>query len=158
MNFQDLTDFLDLIKNPTKYEKYLNELKDAKDQLTAAAELVGKASDIEKLQTKAAKLVEAAEKKANQIEQDASAAATKRQEVYDQLFADLAQKESAFTKIKQETDVKYAQTIQLQKQLNDVERTLRKDQAAYNEASSDLAKKTAEVEEKLAKLRSIMGE
>jgi hypothetical protein len=42
MNFQDLTEFMDLVKNPTKYDKYLNELKDARDQLTAAAELVGK--------------------------------------------------------------------------------------------------------------------
>ena len=157
MNLQDISDFLDLIKNPAKYEKYLTELKDAKDQLQAAAELVGKANDIEKLQAKAAKLVENAEAKAAKIEAEATAAAAKRQEAYDQLFAELAQKEAAFTKVKQETDVKYAQTIQLQKQLNDFERTLRVDQKAYDVAAADLAKKTEEVEDKLAKLRALMG-
>lgn len=64
MNFQDISEFLDLIKNPAKYEKYLTELKDAKDQLQAAAELVGKANEIEKLQIKTTKLVEKAEAKA----------------------------------------------------------------------------------------------
>lgn len=157
MNFQDISEFLDLIKNPAKYEKYLTELKDAKDQLQAAAELVGKANEIEKLQTKATKLVEKAEAKAADIQAEAEAAAAKRQEAYDQLFAELAQKEAAFTKAKQETDSKFAQAQDLVKEYNEKSRQLRADQKAYDVAAADLAKKTEEVEDKLAKLRALMG-
>ena len=157
MNFQDISEFLDLIKNPAKYEKYLTELKDAKDQLQAAAELVGKANEIEKLQTKATKLVEKAEAKAADIQAEAEAAAAKRQEAYDQLFAELAQKEAAVTKVKQETDSKFAQAQDLVKEYNEKSRQLRADQKAYDVAAADLAKKTEEVEDKLAKLRALMG-
>lgn len=157
MNFQDISEFLDLIKNPAKYEKYLTELKDAKDQLQAAAELVGKANEIEKLQTKATKLVEKAEAKAADIQAEAEAAAAKRQEAYDQLFAELAQKEAAFTKVKQDTDSKFAQAQDLVKEYNEKSRQLRADQKAYDVAAADLAKKTEEVEDKLAKLRALMG-
>lgn len=157
MNFQDISEFLDLIKNPAKYEKYLTELKDAKDQLQAAAELVGKANEIEKLQTKVTKLVEKAEAKAADIQAEAEAAAAKRQEAYDQLFAELAQKEAAFTKVKQETDSKFAQAQDLVKEYNEKSRQLRADQKAYDVAAADLAKKTEEVEDKLAKLRALMG-
>lgn len=157
MNLQDISDFLDLIKNPAKYEKYLTELKDAKDQLQAAAELVGKANDIEKLQAKAAKLVENAEAKAAKIEAEATAAAAKRQEAYDTLFAELTQKEAAFTKVKQESDNQFAQAQELVKDYNEQSRKLRADQKAYDVAAADLAKKTEEVEDKLAKLRALMG-
>lgn len=75
MNFQAISEFLDLIKNPAKYEKYLTELKDAKDQLQAAAELVGNANEIEKLQTNVTKLVEKAEAKTAKIQAEAEAAA-----------------------------------------------------------------------------------
>lgn len=157
MNFQDISEFLDLIKNPAKYEKYLTELKDAKDQLQAAAELVGKANEIEKLQTKVTKLVEKAEAKTANIQAEAEAAAAKRQEAYDKLFAELAQKEAAFTKVKQETDSKFAQAQDLVKEYNEKSRQLRADQKAYDVAAADLAKKTEEVEDKLAKLRALMG-
>ncbi len=158
MNIQAISEFMDLVKNPEKYAKYLAELKDAKDQLNAAAELVGKASDIEKLQKQAIKRVETAEAKATAIEQEANAAAIKRQEVYDNLFKDLAIKTDAVTAVKQSADAKLAHATQVEKDVSERERQLRADQKAYNDAAADLAKKTAEVDEKLSKLRALMGE
>lgn len=158
MNIQDLTEFMDLVKNPAKYEAYLNEIKDAKDQLNAAAELVGKAADIDKLQKKANKLVESAEAKAQKLEEEVAASIKQRQAVYDKMFEDLTKQTAEVVTMKQESDSKFAQAVAIEKDVADRERKLRVDQAAYNVASSELSKKTIEVEEKLAKLRTLLGE
>lgn len=158
MNIQDLTEFMDLVKNPAKYEAYLKEIKDAKDQLNAAAELVGKAADIDKLQKKAAKLVESAEAKAQKLEDEANASIKQRQAAYDKMFEDLTKQTADVVTMKQESDSKFAQAVAIEKDVADRERKLRVDQAAYNVASSELSKKTIEVEEKLSKLRTLLGE
>jgi len=156
MNFQDLTEFMDLVKNPTKYDKYLNELKDARDQLTAAAELVGKASDIEKLQKKAVKAVEVAEAKAAEIEAAATRDSLQRQAAYDNLFEEHRKVVELFNTDKQVVDNKQAVVAELEKSLNERERALRKNLQAYELAAADLTAKTQEVEDKLAKLRAAM--
>lgn len=156
MNFQDLTEFMDLVKNPTKYDKYLNELKDARDQLTAAAELVGKASDIEKLQKKAVKAVEVAEAKAAEIEAAATRDSQQRQAAYDKMFEEHRKVVELFNADKQVVDNKQAAVAELEKSLNERERALRKNLQAYELAAADLTAKTQEVEDKLAKLRAAM--
>jgi cell fate regulator YaaT (PSP1 superfamily) len=156
MNFQDLTEFMDLVKNPTKYDKYLNELKDARDQLTTAAELVGKASDIEKLQKKAVKAVEVAEAKAAEIEATATRDSQQRQAAYDTLFEEHRKVVELFNAEKQIAENKQAVVAELEKSLNERERALRKNLQAYELAAADLTAKTQEVEDKLAKLRAAM--
>jgi len=156
MNFQDLTEFMDLVKNPTKYDKYLTELTDARDQLTAAAELVGKASDIEKLQKKAVKAVEVAEAKAAEIEAAATRDSLQRQAAYDNLFEEHRKVVELFNTDKQVVDNKQAVVAELEKSLNERERALRKNLQAYELAAADLTAKTQEVEDKLAKLRAAM--
>jgi len=46
MNIQDLSDFIDLVKNPVKYEKVLQNIADEQARLTAVIETVGKVSEI----------------------------------------------------------------------------------------------------------------
>ena len=49
MNIQDIADFLDLVKNPAKYERVLSNIKAEQDRLNAVIETVGKASELDKL-------------------------------------------------------------------------------------------------------------
>ena len=49
MNIQDIADFIDLVKNPAKYEKVLQNLKDEQARLNAVIATVGKVSEIEKI-------------------------------------------------------------------------------------------------------------
>lgn len=49
MNIQDIADFIDLVKNPSKYEKVLQNLKDEQGRLNAVIETVGKVSEIDKI-------------------------------------------------------------------------------------------------------------
>lgn len=158
MNLQDISDFIDLVKNPAKYETYLKELVNAKDQLTAASELVGKASEIDKLQKKATKLVEQAEASAKKLTEDAEASIKQRQDAYDKMFDDLNKQTADVTSLKQEAASKFVYAQKIEKDVAARERVLRENQKAYDIAAADLAKKTAEVEDKLAKLRSLMGE
>lgn len=52
MNFQDIENFIDLVKNPKKYEEVLANLKAEQDRLNAVIETVGKASELDKLRAK----------------------------------------------------------------------------------------------------------
>ena len=49
MNIQSISEFLDLVKNPDKYAKFLEEIKAEQDRLNAVIETVGKASELDQL-------------------------------------------------------------------------------------------------------------
>ena len=49
MNIQDIADFIDLIKNPDKYDKLLKDLVDEQERLKAVIETVGKVEEIESI-------------------------------------------------------------------------------------------------------------
>ena len=49
MNIQDISDFIDLVKNPAKYERVLQNIKDEQERLNAVIATVGKASELDKL-------------------------------------------------------------------------------------------------------------
>ena len=49
MNIQSISEFLDIVKNPDKYAKFLEEIKAEQDRLNAVIETVGKASELDQL-------------------------------------------------------------------------------------------------------------
>ena len=49
MNIQDIADFIDLVKNPAKYERVLQNIKDEQGRLNTLIETIGKASELDKL-------------------------------------------------------------------------------------------------------------
>jgi len=49
MDLNSVSEFLELVKNPSKYDKALKTLRDEQERLNAAIETVGKASDLDKL-------------------------------------------------------------------------------------------------------------
>ena len=51
MNIQDVADFIDLVKNPAKFERHLKQLVDEQDRLKAVIETVGKVEEIESIKT-----------------------------------------------------------------------------------------------------------
>ena len=55
MNIQDIVDFIDLVKNPEKYERILKNLVDERARLDAAIATVGKASELDKLRKRTRK-------------------------------------------------------------------------------------------------------
>lgn len=49
MNIQDIADFIDIVKNPAKYEVVLKRFQDEQARLNAVIETVGKVAEIDKI-------------------------------------------------------------------------------------------------------------
>lgn len=157
MNVKDVVDFLDLVKNPEKYEALANELQARQDALDARIAAVGLIGDIEGLKQKAEKLVSVANKKAEKIEADANDAFEKRQAAYDDLFAKLKEQELAVAKKAQDADSKLAIVNELVSATANKQSSITQRERAVSLLESQVADLKAEYEEKVAKLRSVMA-
>ena len=157
MNIQDIADFLDLVKNPKKYETALADLKAESDRQQAVLATMVKAKDLtgwEKELDKREATLESnyqsrvasldAEAAAKQSELDAALAAAKK-----------LQGESAALVTKnreQEKELVVRENIVTEKEF-----VLDRDQKIVNERSAQLNAQIAEYEEKLSKLKAAMG-
>ena len=156
MNIQDVADFIDLVKNPTKFEAALKIMKDEQARLTAVIETVGAVAEIEKIrkdtEKRAEKLdVEYAQKvsvfeadKKVQMDKIAMSNALSVQERSANKIAaaDLKEKEAAYKK-------KLAEITTREQLLVNLE-------AIAAEKDATLTKMIAEYDEKITKLKSVM--
>ena len=157
MNWQDVSDFIELVKNPKKAEDLLAQFKSQKEQLDASIETVGKASEITKLREKAVKIVEAAEKKAVEIEQESNKAALAQKQAYEAMFDSLRKKEEKVDAANQEANSKLEQAKALEATFSKREKDLKVLETQNSKEATRLANLISEYEEKIAKLRSVMG-
>lgn len=158
MNWQDISDFIELVKNPKKAEDLLAQFKSQKEQLDAAIETVGKASEISKLQAKAAKTLETAQSKAEQIEADAVAAAAKQQEAVNAEAEKVRANQEKVNKDAQEALTRLEQAKEIEASFSKREKDLRAKEEAASKEADRLAQLISEYEAKVLKLRSAMGE
>lgn len=158
MNWQDISDFIELVKNPKKAEDLLAQFKSQKEQLDAAIETVGKASEISKLQAKAAKTLETAQSKAEQIEADAVAAAAKQQEAVNAEAEKVRANQEKVNKDAQEALTRLEQAKEIEASFSRREKDLRAKEEAASKEADRLAQLISEYEAKVLKLRSAMGE
>lgn len=135
MNIQDIADFIDLVKNPDKYEKVLSNIRDEQARLNAVIETVGKASELESLRTEV-------ENKASNLE----ASYIVKSEALDKSFSNKTKK---VEKLQADLESKLLEATQA---VNDANL---KQQAAENLANSFAGrdKKLREQEEQIANLR-----
>jgi chromosome segregation ATPase len=157
MNFDDLFDFVQLIKDPKKYEAKLLELKAYDASIKANIALSDDVNDIET----AKKMAVEALNKNNAILANANAEAQKildgARAVYDKKFQELAitqrEAENAIAKQKQQELVIKQQANSLAKDQSDLA-TLRSQLEFERQQVAQLQK---EVDERLEKLKSVMG-
>jgi DNA repair exonuclease SbcCD ATPase subunit len=157
MNFNELFDFIDLIKNPDKYLAKLEELNSYNESIKANIALSDDVNDIET----AKKMALDALNKNNEILAKAQTEARKivddARVVYDKKFQDLGIAQRAA----EETTAKNKQQeIAMNEQMT----SLTKDQKALNDVRiqleqerKQLAQLQTEVSERLDKLKSVMG-
>lgn len=157
MNFNDISEFLDLVKNPAKYEKALKDLKDEQDRLTAVIETVGKASELDKLrkqvELKADKLEKEFAKKQEELQKSA---ASQEQQVADKKL----ELESAISKAKRisdEAESRIAASESVSQDYKRREKSIRQQEEFLAQESARVAEMAKEYEDKLAKLRAVMG-
>lgn len=156
MNFQAIEAFLDLVKDPKKYEKMLSDLKDQHQTVLSAIELTAPAKEIPKLYEDAKKAVETAKTEADRIVKTASAEAE----------GIVAQATDIMAKAKVENDTATATTLEtaslnkeVKKVLAEVKEKQRKLEIAEQAVAvqqEQLLASQAEVSEKLAKLQEVL--
>lgn len=157
MNIQDITDFIDLVKNPAKYEKVLQNIKDEQGRLNAVIETVGKASELDKLrkdvETKAASLELDYTKKTEDLEK-AYARKTKK---VDTLIVDL---ETKIQDTQRELEVAYNKqkaADELSNSFAGRDKKLKEQETLVATLREQLKGSVSEYNEKIEKLRSVMS-
>ena len=156
MNIQDIADFIDLIKNPDKYDKLLKDLVDEQDRLKAVIKTVGDVAEIESIKTQ----IKLDEKQAildreailTKIEQDR----VKENVATTVLQADLQATRTKYQTLYQDLQEKEAETKELNKLAKKREKDLVSKQAELQEKLTNVEALKLELEDRLAKLKAVM--
>ena len=156
MNIQDVAEFIDLIKNPDKYDKLLKDLVDEQERLTAVIKTVGDVTEIESIKTQ----IKLDEKQAildreailKKIEQDR----VKENVATTVLQADLQATRTKYQTLYQDLQEKEAETKELNKLAKKREKDLVSKQAELQEKLTNVEALKLELEDRLAKLKAVM--
>lgn len=156
MNIQDIADFIDLVKNPDKYDKLLKDLVDEQERLTAVIKTVGDVAEIESIKTQ----IKLDEKQAildreailTKIEQDR----VKENVATTVLQADLQATRTKYQTLYQDLQEKEAETKELNRLAKKREKDLVRKQAELQEKLTNVEALKLELEDRLAKLKAVM--
>ena len=156
MNIQDVAEFIDLVKNPDKYDKLLKDLVDEQDRLKAVIKTVGDVAEIESIKTQ----IKLDEKQAildreailTKIEQDR----VKENVATTVLQADLQATRTKYQTLYQDLQEKEAETKELNKLAKKREKDLVSKQAELHEKLTNVEALKLELEDRLAKLKAVM--
>ena len=156
MNIQDVAEFIDLVKNPDKYDKLLKDLVDEQDRLKAVIKTVGDVAEIESIKTQ----IKLDEKQAildreailKKIEQDR----VKENVATTVLQADLQATRTKYQTLYQDLQEKEAETKELNQLAKKREKDLVRKQAELQEKLANVEALKLELEDRLAKLKAVM--
>lgn len=156
MNIQDVAEFIDLVKNPDKYDKLLKDLVDEQERLIAVIKTVGDVAEIESIKTQ----IKLDEKQAildreailKKIEQDR----VKENVATTALQADLQATRTKYQTLYQDLQEKEAETKELNKLAKKREKDLVSKQAELQEKLTNVEALKLELEDRLAKLKAVM--
>jgi predicted nucleic acid-binding Zn-ribbon protein len=156
MNYQDLSDFFDMLQNPAKATALLDNIKEQTKQLNDASAVYGSVKDIESAQIQNRAILAKTKERSDALESKATKAFEKRQAEYDAQFATMQEK---VTKLNQDLQAVAVREATLKEQVaSSVERA--KVLAAGEEKNRVEAEKLATLIEeytaKIEKLKSVM--
>jgi len=157
MNIQDISDFLDLVKNPDKYAAALQTLKEEQERLNEVIATVGKASELDKLR-------KAVDKQKQSLEADFQNRVVTfeqqcvvTQKSLEKQKQDVAEQKDAAIKAEQEAVAIKTRAEALASSFAGREKILRKAEEDVAQRAKEVSAMQVEYNEKLAKLRSVMG-
>ena len=156
MNIQDIADFIDLVKNPDKYDKLLKDLVDEQERLTAVIKTVGDVAEIESIKTQ----IKLDEKQAI-LDREAILRKIEQDRVKDNvattvLQADLQATRTKYQTLYQDLQEKEAETKELNRLAKKREKDLVSKQAELQEKLTNVEALKLELEDRLAKLKAVM--
>ena len=157
MNIQDIADFIDLVKNPAKYERVLKNIQEEQGRLNAVIETVGKASDLDKLRKEVekerselqAKFYKETSERDRSIEVEVTIISEKKRAL-DEALSNVAKSAA-------EASERMNAARELAASFEGREKAMRQAEAGLAKRQEQLDAMISEYNEKITKLRSVMG-
>ncbi len=157
MNLQHVADFLDLVKDPQKYEQVLKRLQDEQARLNAAIETVGKASELDKLRKEV-------EVRSETLQKEFEATIISAEKRLKAQFEVAAETQAIADKTKDEAEkalanaqLKLEEAKALGESFDGRDKALRKQEEELVRRQAKLDSQIAEYNDRLNKLRSVMA-
>lgn len=157
MNFDEFLKVLDLLKDPSKYEAKVAELQAREVAIQESIKSLGVVGDIAKAKKKAEALVAEAEAKVIKAQDEAEVIVTAAHNAYNTKLANLQAKEVVADQALANYNTIKEQTASREAALRASEKEIEKARAQLTKDQQELSAKQAEVDERLAKLRQVMG-
>lgn len=156
MNIQDISDFIDLVKNPDKFESKIKELKDEQTRLQAVRESVTKAADLDKEMKKVQK-----EKDLFEQKQKSDQESFNKQVQDKMIWLQVAQQEAIDLKktnslLKQKLKETEANLVVREQELSKKERQVEQKLVSLDEAILNQESLRKELESKLAAFKALV--
>ncbi len=157
MNIQDIADFLDLVKNPAKYERVLSNIKAEQDRLNAVIETVGKASELDKLRKEVELKSNTLTIEYNKKIEDLEKSYVHKTKKAESLASDLEQKLAQAAKELEVAVNKQRAAEDLANSFTGRDKKLKEQEESVANLREELKASVSEYNEKLSKLRSVMS-
>lgn len=157
MQFDEFLGIIDLLKSPDKYSAQIKELTARNDAIQASIKTLGIVGDLDKIKKQTTALLEKAEGVLSKAESEAIAIVAGARTAYDKKFDELKEREvKADQHLADYTSMKNSFAVRSD-ELRKAEKAVEQAQIQLSADRADLASKQAEVEQRLAKLRDVMG-
>ncbi len=157
MNIQDIADFLDLVKDPAKYERVLSNIKAEQDRLNAVIETVGKASELDKLRKEVELKSNTLTIEYNKKIEDLEKSYVHKTKKAESLASDLEQKLAQAAKELEVAVNKQRAAEDLANSFTGRDKKLKEQEELVANLREELKASVSEYNEKLSKLRSVMS-
>jgi chromosome segregation ATPase len=154
MNINEFLDFVNFLKNVDKYEQRVQVLKDENTRLEDNIRLTSEIADIPRTKELTAKLLDEARSTLASAKQEASETKEKAKTSYDKKLAEVVVRETEAAAILAEGKAAVKEAKDLQTGLI---AELKKQEKALAARDAILAATQLEVDERLAKLKAVMG-
>jgi cell division septum initiation protein DivIVA len=154
MNIKEFLDFVDFLKNVDKYEQRVKILQDENTRLEDNIRLTSEIADIPRTKELTAKLLKEADVTLADAKQEAVDIKEKAKATYDKRLSDLVVRETSANAALAESQKVFKEATTLH---NTLIADLKKQLADVSVKSDALDKAQKEVDERLEKLKSVMG-
>lgn len=157
MNIQDIADFIDLVKNPAKYDKALKNLQEEQERLITVIETVGKASELSSMREALVKDKERFEKACVKKEAEFVKQQTQQEAAIKKQQEEVSEQLAQAQRMKAEAELAVEKSSQIVSQYSAREKAIRLQEEQVKQMQDEVAVKQRELDERLTKLRSVMG-
>lgn len=157
MNLQAISEFLDVVQNPDKYQKALTALKTEQGKLETLIATVGKVSEITKVREQTSKILDEAQKTLEDARKTAEETVHKAGDTYKKKLDAVTKREVDVQAQVQKALELNTESKRIQESFAATSKELTRREAIVLDREQKAVKLEQELNERLEKLRTVMG-